>query len=140
MASKKLKYQELISQFSNCPPSNFVEIEIEAFRWTHIKKHGNDFKPQALINPERFLDSMDEKNCIGLGLSMFNSFQNAVYKYKNHYQKRKNKLKKFFIEDYGESIAKIKLGYDDGVASLPNEQNHGHFTFYEYEFVDLRKT
>lgn len=45
MTTKKLKYQELLSQFPNCPSANFIEIQKECFRWVHKTENENDFNP-----------------------------------------------------------------------------------------------
>jgi hypothetical protein len=139
MTTKKLKYQELLSQFPNCPPDNYTEIEMEAFRWVHSVEHENDYKPINLINdpPQRLLDETD-KMCMGYGLSLFDSFENAYARFKELYCKQRDHLKPVFISDKGDCIATLKLVYPDGLGNCPDVRNHGHFTFHEYENVNIR--
>lgn len=139
MTSKKLKYQEQLSIYPNCPPANYSEIERDAFRWVHASENENDFKPVNLINdpPQRILDDTD-KMCMGYGLSIFDSFENAFEKYKKQYTNRRSHLRLGFILDFGECIATLQVTYSDGIAAEPSKTNFGHFTFHEYENVNLR--
>lgn len=44
-----------------------------------------------------------------------------------------------FKEDKGSHIASLVLTEDTGVADKPNKKNYGHFTFHEYEDIDLQE-
>ncbi len=138
MLSKKLKYQEFLSRFPNCPPDNYTEIEKDAFRWIHQNEHENDFKPLNLIKnpPARIIDDSDNM-CKAYGLSLFDSLKNAYGTYKKYYTKRREHLRPDFINEFGECIATLKVVFSEGVAGDLNPKS-GHFTFHEYENVDLR--
>lgn len=138
MKEKKLKYKEYLGNFPNCPSPDFIEVERDAYRWTHHPLFVNDFIPVNLINepPARMLDDSD-KMCIAYGLSMFSSLINSLTKYQLEYKKRRPHQKEQFKEDKGNYIALIKLMMSDGVADIPNETNYGHFTFHEYSETSL---
>jgi hypothetical protein len=139
MTNKKLKYQEFLALFSDCPPTEYAEIQQLAFRWVHGFKHHNDFVPLHRIQepPPRMLDDND-KMCAGYGLSMFDSVAHAMVRYKTLYTKLREHLRIVFIEDKGDQVAELQLTVSDGIASLPSPHNYGHFTFHEYETADLR--
>lgn len=138
MTEKKLKYQEYLEKFPNCPSSDFTEFERDAYRWTKKPLTANDFIPINLINepPPRMLDDSD-KMCMAYGLSMFDSLSNSISKYQKLYNNFRIHQKEQFIQDKGSYIALLKLTKDDGVADIPNENNCGHFTFHEYSHTSL---
>ena len=139
MPTKKLKYAELISQFPNCPPNNYKQVQMSAFRWVHSFEHENDFRPINLIKnpPQRLLDDSD-KMCIAYGISLFESLDGACMKYKKLYNDRREHLRPIFISDMGECVADLSLLKFDGLANDPEQKNFGHFTFHEYENVNLK--
>ena len=138
MHSKKFKYHEYLKIYQNCPPEDYNEINILAYRWVHSTTNKNDFVPVNLINepPQRLLDDTD-KMCMGYGLSVFDTQLNAIDKYESLYNKRRKHLKKIFIEDNGNTVAKIKIERENGIANKPNLNNFGHFTFHEYENKEI---
>lgn len=137
MKSKKIKYKQLLDEFPNCPPEEFSEIEAESFRWVHSELIPRDFLPLNIINepPARILDNSDLV-CKGYGLSFFNSYNNAKEKYKRLYTNKRVKFRDSFMEDYGDSIAKIQLLKKLGISGDLNKET-GHFTFHEYEETNL---
>ena len=138
MHSKKLKYQDYLNKYKNCPPEYYQEINTAAYRWVHNTTHKNDYMPINLINepPQRMLDDTD-KMCMGYGLSVFNLLSNAIGKYESIYRKKRRHLKAMFIEDVGEAVAEIKIKRENGIGNEPNLNNFGHFTFHEYENKDI---
>jgi hypothetical protein len=127
MNSKKLKYQAYLEKFPNCPPEEYQEVDMPAFRWVHKASIEEGFMPLHLSRyPPRMFDTEDE-NCMGYGLSMFNALDSAKLKFL--------KLKKQLQKDKGDSVAALKLENQDGLAGASNQQ--GHFTFHEYEATDL---
>lgn len=140
MNSKKLKYQEFLEEFPNCPPSEFKEVEKVAYRWIHKPIIPTDFQPLNIISepPQRMLDDSD-KMCMGYGLSMFDTFENSLARYKKIFKRFRPHQKEQFKEDKGDYIALLSLSKDDGIADEPNKKNYGHFTFYEYLDIDLQK-
>ncbi|TZF85001.1 hypothetical protein FW774_08525 [Pedobacter sp. BS3] len=98
----------------------------------------NDFKPINLINepPARMLEDTD-KICMGYGLSMFDTLNNSVKKYRKLYNNLRSYQKEQFKQDKGSYVTCLNLLATDGVADSPNESNFGHFTFHEYSETNL---
>jgi hypothetical protein len=133
MHSQKMKYQEFLKQFSNCPPSEYKEVEMVAFRWVFENCGEESFIPVLVINPLRKFDSND-MNCEGYALSMFEKEIGAYDRYKKLVH-RNPKLQ----ETFGNLIAKINILPTQGKASEPENNNYTHFNFHEYEGTDLTK-
>jgi hypothetical protein len=140
MTEKKLKYIQYLEKFKDCPPSDFKEVDRDAYRWTQNPVTLNDFIPINIIGepPARILDETD-KMCMAYGLSMFDSLKNSIDKYQKEYIKRRQHQREQFIQDKGNFIALLKLSKNDGLADEPNEGNFGHFTFHEYDQTELEK-
>lgn len=138
MDEKKLKYKQLLKEFPNCPPTSFVQVERQAFRWAHATICSNDFLPMNIISDPspRILDDNDLM-CMGYGLSMFDTKENALSRYKWVYEKLREHQQFQFVDDKGDSIALVELIKEDGLADDPNK--YGHFTFHEFDAVDLSK-
>jgi hypothetical protein len=138
MINKKMKYDELLNKFPNCPALHYQEVSRPSFRWIIGEKHVNNFIPINLISapPPKMLDESD-KMCMGYGLSFFDSFSNAFEKYKSLYSRKREHQREQFREDKGTIIATITIKNDDGIADEPNYNNYGHFTFHEYHATDL---
>lgn len=137
---KKLKYLLYLEGFNDCPPSLFKEVDVNAYRWTRNPVSSNDFIPLNISSspPPRMLDQSD-KMCMGYGLSMFNTLENALDKYKKEFLKRRQHLRKQFIQDKGDFVAMLNLSKTDGQADEPKQDNFGHFTFHEYYHAELEK-
>jgi hypothetical protein len=133
------KYKTFLSEIKNCPPTNFLQTEKIAFRWVNEYIDERDFMPINLIRepPQRVLDNSD-LNCMGFGLSFFDTIENANGKFISLYNRLRDQLKSGFIAEKGNFIAEISLEKNDGVADLPSHSNYGHFTFHEFENVDLK--
>ncbi len=140
MTIKKLKYQRFLEQFPNCPSEEFTEVEKDAYRWVHHPIEAVDFLPVNIISepPPRMLNDSD-KMCMGYGLSMFDTFENALAKYKKIFRRMRLHQKQHFKEDKGTYVALLELNKDDGIADTPKEKNYGHFTFHEYEDANLQE-
>lgn len=138
MTDKKLKYLKYLEKFKDCPSSDFIEVDRDAYRWANSPVTPNDFVPINIISepPARMLDDSD-KMCMAYGLSMFNSLINSHRKYQKEYNKRRQHQRVQFIQDKGSHITLIKLTKNDGIANEPNEDNFGHFTFHEYSHTSL---
>jgi hypothetical protein len=78
MTDKKLKYLKYLEKFKDCPSSDFIEVDRDAYRWANSPVTPNDFVPINIISepPARMLDDSD-KMCMAYGLSMFNSLINS---------------------------------------------------------------
>jgi len=136
MQQKKLKYSAYLGQFSNCPPVDFQEKEMMAYRWVHSSSHPNDFLPKNLITdpPVRMLDISD-KMCMGYGLSMFDSQKGACEKYLQLWNGKRAHQRVQMGADLGKSVAQLDLQCSDGVSG--SAEKYGHFTFHEYQGVEL---
>jgi len=141
---KTYKYQEYLSQYENCPPDDYAELSMSAFRWIFEKGHENEsdsFLPVLLITPERVNARQFDKDymkCAGYALSLYNTLTNA----KNAFHKISARLEMLninFADNVGEFVAEITIETPDGVASdfTKKGRNKGHFNFHEYENVDF---
>lgn len=133
MLSKKLKYQEFIDLYPNCPPTTYKEVNIKAFRWAFPKCNEGSFKPVLAINPKRELGT-DDMKCLGYALSMFESEKGAYDRYKKLVHARPS-LK----EIYGTVMAELDISMEDGLVSELGQDSYTHFSFHQYEGIDLSK-
>ena len=131
MKNITFKYDEYLSKYPNCPDVNCQTVNTLAYRWLHEGIHEDNFKPALLINPNRTFET-DALNCMAYSLSMFDSEEGAYEKYKKLVE-RKNNLK----NKLGTLIGEIELAEEDGLASLPEINNFGHFSFFENKKIDL---
>ena len=123
------KYQLEIERLPvKCPPAGFKPANVEAFRWVfeHIEDI-NGFQPLYFKNPPRVNVLGDHEKCQSLGLSMFNSIENAV----RQFNFLKARLGETVYQILGSNLAEGKLTDTDGVADESN--NKGHFTFHPSE-------
>ncbi len=133
MSSKRFKYQEFLDNFDNCPPNNFKEVEIKAYRWVFEECGFESFLPVLIIEPLRKFGK-DKLKCTGYAISMFEDKRNACLKYK----KLTGNVPKF-IEKVGTCIAEINLDTKDGVCSSPEMNNYLHFDLHPYFISELPK-
>jgi hypothetical protein len=138
MQSKKLKYQAYLEKFPNCPPDYFVPVNRDGFRWVHKDVNENDFVPLNIKKEptQRILDNSDSM-CMGYGLSLFETLQQAMHRYLYLFKKKRALMKSIFIEDVGDHVAHLSINEQDGIADEPNDI--GHFTFHEFAEVGLQK-
>lgn len=80
---------------------------------------------------------VEDKMCMGYGLSMFDTLINAVKRYKHIFQRSRKHQKAQFVEDKGDFIAKVEQKKQDGVCG-PSATKTGHFTIHEYMDCDLK--
>jgi len=133
MSSKRFKYQEFLEKFDNCPPENFKEVEIKAFRWVFEECGQESFLPVLIIDPLRKFGN-DKLKCSGYAISMFEDKRNACVKYK----KLIGSVPKF-QEKVGTCIAEINIDIKDGICSTPEMNNYLHFDLHLYFVSDLSK-
>ena len=133
--AKTYKYEPYLSELTNCPPTHYEQIKSNAFRWLHRSiDEPKNFMPVLVQSPRRALTMSHIQACKGFGLSLFDSFEGALNRY-NELIKNKPQL----VLTFGNAIGEIQLEPNDGVSSEPESNNHGHFTFHEFENVDLSK-
>ncbi len=123
------KYQFEISHLSiKCPPQNYKVVTITAFRWIFDGVNNeNNFQPLYFKNPKRANAFGDVEKCQSLGLSMFDSAENAI----GQFNFLKARLGEMAYHVLGSSLAAGNINAEDGVADMPN--NKGHFTFHPSE-------
>ncbi len=131
--AEKFKYQEYFDELIvPCPPEEFEAWETIAFRWVFEDMvHKDNFLPQYIKQPQRFVPQKDEVKCQALGLSLFKSQKEA--------QARFEKLKRRMLNrvyGLGTHLAKGTLQKSFGVSNLPGDE--GHFTFHPMEKVVLK--
>lgn len=138
--NKKLRYQQYLDKYKNCPPKTCEERDCECFRWTHKEYSENDFLPQPLMkyNPPRTLDK-DDCSCNWYSLSVYKDLISSKEAYKLLFKRmeaKKEELAENFKRNVGDHIVKLKLAKHDGVSDLPNTKT-GHFSFHPYEDCKL---
>lgn len=137
MHSKKFKYQQYLNLYPNCPHDSCREMSQDCFRWVFKDNFLDSFIPMNLIKepPLRMLDNTDLL-CKGYGLSLFDTFENGLSRFKNLYNRKRGISHDDFVNEKGNAIATLEMIKNDGVYGDLNTVN-GHFTFHEYEGTDL---
>ncbi len=131
------KYQSEIQNLPNCPPANYQQVRIQAFRWVfEDENHSNNFRPPLVISPHRRKDKRfrgnDRMTCAGYALSLFTTLEQAKKRYDFFYVNSPN----HFPKSVGTHIAQGLLEEPDGVASKAD--NSGHFELHEFAETDLK--
>ena len=129
MPSKIFEYQEEMDKLDiPCPPRHYENSKRVAYRWVFKSMEDErNFKPQYFKSPKYSNDPLDEKKCQALGLSFFDSKENAVRMFNFWLNLMGNNAYKFL----GKNVAEGNLLIDDGVNSDIDE--HGHFTHHPYK-------
>lgn len=137
MPVKTFKYEEFLKRFPQCPPSDCKEKNTTVYRWTHNPVESEDFIPLNIIGtpPVRMLDETD-KMCMGYGLSMFDTLENSIRRYRSIFNGMRPRKKEDFKLEKGTFISRITVKEKDGCSTLPNKT--GHLTFFEYKDVSLK--
>jgi hypothetical protein len=132
MEEKQFKYAKWMSDLPACPPPDCREVEMTGWRFVqHDVEYPNNFQPVYVINPGRFPRKIP---CKALGLSFYSSSEEAKKAWIEQVESHPN-----FSVVVGMHVAQLKISQKDGVASLPDESNFGHFTFHEYIWADFAK-
>ena len=132
MNETQFKYPDLRLGFENCPPQEYREIDTTAYRFVHEdSRHPNNFTPVQIIKPQRSFQT-DDARCKALGLSFFKEHDTA-----RQFFQRQMKYNPRYGKVVGNRIAFIQVAPNDGVASEPERENFGHFTFHEYLWTDF---
>ncbi len=136
--SKVFKYQKYLQEYPDCPPKSYAETNFQVFRWVNENAINKSFLPLNLLKyPPMGFDKTDDM-CKSYGLSVFNTFENALAKYKKLYLMKGGLSHEDFIEGKGDSIALLDLKITHGVIGDLNKQ--GHLTLHEYIGTDLIET
>lgn len=123
------KYQTELDQLSvKCPPETCLPTNTSAFRWVFDDMNDvRNFLPVFFQNPQRFLRKREEEKCLAIGLSMFDSVENA----ETRFRMMLDNIGKAAYVRFGTKIATAELTNTDGVSSQPDMS--GHFTNYPLE-------
>jgi len=131
------KYQTEMHRLGleNCPPPEYDFSLSTAYRFVFEDlQHPNNFKPIALIFPQRLNEFRDHaQKCQAMGLSMFAENEKA----KRHFSLLQKKTAGRFSKTVGTCLAALKLGDADGLHSDPLERSDAHVTFHEFEGTNL---
>jgi hypothetical protein len=135
---RKFKYAPYLTSIANCPPSQCVEKDRDAYRWVHAKPSTADFIPIPLMSKveKRPIDSTDLiEPCEAYSLSMWDTREIAIARLKGAISHQPPAKKAEYMEKKGDSVALIHLTNSHGVSSESNKK--GHFSLFEYEGVEL---
>jgi hypothetical protein len=131
---KNFKYYSSFKEISNCPPDDYYEDKIKAFRWVYEPiENKENFRPQILKNPKRFNDKEDKEKCLAYSLSFFETLKAAEERFNFFFERYNNKAYKIF----GTHVAEGKLESNDGLRNDPDKKKH--FSFHEYKRAKLIK-
>jgi len=122
---KELKYKDEIDGLSDCPPTNCIEKNKEAYRFIKDVIDEKSFLPVGIQNPSRKLGSSQKCGAYS-GLSMFKDEESARNRFKSL-----SKSNKKISKSLGNKLAKGQLMPIHGLCSPSN--SIGHFTLYEYK-------
>ena len=125
---EKFKYQQYFDKLRTpCPPEDFAARETIAFRWVFEDMNdGRNFLPQYIKNPKRFNEKPDHIKCQALGLSFYDSLENAKGQF--------NRIKKIMGGDafnLGVNIAEGIIKPNYGVMDVPNQRGHTALHLFE---------
>jgi hypothetical protein len=128
------KYAANIAGLANCPPLPIVEADCTAFRFVFSPIDSTSFLPVGVLNPARAAQVCPAGKCLALAsLSMFTSEEAARDKVAD-IESRIPQIKK----RVGTHVARLTVAKSHGAQTPPNDT--GHFSFFEYEGVDLVST
>jgi len=129
MGIKELKYKDKINGLNNCPSTNCIEQNKEAYRFIKNEINQKSFLPVGLENPKRPFNKDSDKCKAYSGLSMFENEESAKKLYKELCKRNKRPVKT--LKSLGNKLAKGHLMPIHGLCSPANST--GHFTLYEYK-------
>ena len=140
MEIEKYKYEEYLIAVReehkiNCPCEKATPKNSTAFRWVHSDiNHENNFLPPGIIaikqkrKPRIFPPNQKENYCNIFALSLFDTENNAIKRFKN-FPKRIQKMLGFT------NVAMGEIETNDGV--LTGINSYGHFDLHEFEEASL---
>ncbi len=139
MHDKPFKYRYFLDNFRDCPPGDFEELDVTAYRWVFEDlTEERNFQPVLIAKPSRISDVMfqtETAKCQGYGLSFFDSLENARNRFERINAFFQERDQKFSLE-VGTKVAAVSLNPTNGVGSKPSsgKSNKGQFTFHEYQY------
>ena len=126
-----MKYQSEMCNIDNCPPSNSIQEQLNAYRFVYDPINEKSFLPQGVKSPKRMNNSNDNMKCSLLALSFFSSEESAKARYASLKKKIRN-----INKTLGSHIAQGVLSPSDGQRSEICTRS-GHFDFFEKQGVNL---
>ena len=118
-------YSDIISNFENCPPTDYTRKNSKCYRWVFEEINIPDnFKSQADKNPSRFNSLDDLKKCEGYALSLYDKEENCI----DSFNYLSINVVKNAKKTLGSHIAIGLINEDDGLAGPIDEK--GHFNFH----------
>jgi hypothetical protein len=106
----KLKYQQYLDLYNNCPPVLYNSETEMGYRWVKKNNLKDSFLPLNLMKepPPRMLDNSDLM-CKGYGLSFFDSEDNSLSQYKSLYKMKRGLSYEDFVSEKGDTIAYLEI-------------------------------
>jgi hypothetical protein len=118
------KYSAFLGLVKRCPPSNYIGLDLEAFRVVKSDPLTEEsFVPAGVDDEGRLHPGNDQQNCCCYGLSFFDS-EEALRERMRELKKRIPLLER----KLGSMVAVGRIEPDDGVGQ---PEIDGHFTFHE---------
>jgi hypothetical protein len=104
-------YYDLLKEI--CPPDHYEPQNInQVFRWTfNVNQKQNNFKPQYLKNPSRFIKKEDKQTCMAMGLSFFDNIEGA----ENRFDELLQQLGNSIMKELGDNISSGYIEESDGL-------------------------
>jgi len=128
---KQLKYAPDFKGITGCPFKAQAAFGEFSYRIVHGKKdHPDNFRPAAILFPDRFADEADETRCQSWALSMFETLDQL----KAHFKKMTKRVPNWG-KLAGDHSTRLKIGASHGQRTDANY--NGHFSFHEYADCDL---
>jgi hypothetical protein len=129
-----LKFQNELSNFSECDLSDFSQRQRIAYRYVF-----NDIMDERNFSPMYAIPNCNKikDTCIGYALSMFDEVNQAKARIK-----KLAKGKKLIYKRLGTHIAvgTLEEGYGISNNSSISQENLGHFSFFDYMDVELNSS
>ena len=126
-----MKYQTQLSQIHGCPPQHSTTGTLSVYRFVFSPIDDKSFIPQGLKSPSRIMSAKNNhEKCSLFALSMFDSANHAIEKYK-----KLMKISRNINKSIGTHLATGTIQPLDGLHDHPNSE--GHFDFYEKAGIDL---
>lgn len=127
----------------DCPPKDYMPLNIKAFRWVFGQNEEKNFQSQYEKDgkrkkpPKRYNDMTDLEKCERMALSMFVSFEWAENQF-FFFRDNQNLQENAYLW-LGESIAVGEILVSDGVNEVPANK-FGHFNHHPALGFDYHNT
>jgi hypothetical protein len=131
---QEFEYQENISQITNCPPSNYEEVNLISYRWIYEQlTNPKNFVPRYFSRPPKYNWKDDEEKCKDLAISLFDTCENAVNRFKFFFKTMDIKAYQYL----GSKVAECIIKPTDGLSGVCDKDKYGHYNFHPYKGSNL---